>query len=302
MKPVLNYKTGVVYKNDTYYISAVIQSLEENDVHHTAMLRWMGGRWDRWMIKKRIVSHIVCDSKVGRTIFSASIDGHVQVGDSNGLRWERVDKSIDGPNALRRIRCMALIGSDVYLAGMSRMVYKRSVNGGAWHQNDEGVRVPRSSREIAGFSAIGGVKGNDIYAVGMRGAIWHFDGGSWSKLESGTNVGLYGVLVLESGSVFVCGEAGVLLVGSGSQWRQVHNDATENCFWGISCLHGVVYLSTDQGEICKLENDQIVPVETGLEVDLTTFSLHSADGVMLSVGSKDIIVFDGIDWRKLEFF
>jgi len=301
MEKKILFKTGFVYNKSTCYISAVIDELERKDVRHTAILRWMNGKWDEWMIKKRVVSHGVYDLPDGRTVVSAAIEGVVQVADKNGFRWEVVDSTEEGPNDLRRIRGMRRIGNGIYVIGMSRMVYRRPIDEAIWRSCDEGVRVSRSSKEVAGFSSIGGESEKDIYAVGMRGEIWRFDGETWGKSDSGTNIGLYDIQVENKEKVYVCGDGGILLEGSRSRWRRIHNDATTDCFWSMAFLNQQLFLATDQGSIFTVKNDEVVPVSLSIGHDISTYSLHSADNVLLSVGSRDIVIFDGKKWQELSF-
>jgi len=53
---------------------------------------------------------------------------------------------------------------------------------------------------------------NDLYAVGIEGRFFHFDGTIWTALESGTTEHLRDVHVLPNGHVYVVGDNGTFFV------------------------------------------------------------------------------------------
>ena len=52
----------------------------------------------------------------------------------------------------------------------------------------------------------------DLYAVTAGGGFYHFDGASWTALNSGTQEHLRDVHVLPNGNVYVVGENGTFFV------------------------------------------------------------------------------------------
>jgi hypothetical protein len=77
-------------------------------------------------------------------------------------------------------------------------------NGGGWS------RVPTPEIE-ANLMAIWGDRDDDVWAVGTKGLILHWDGTSWSKQESGVSVALTSVHGAD-GTVWIVGERGTILV------------------------------------------------------------------------------------------
>jgi hypothetical protein len=61
-----------------------------------------------------------------------------------------------------------------------------------------------------GFYALHGCSANDIWAVGNVGIVYHYDGQSWSALDSGTSLRLRAVRC-SSGGVSVVGDSGIIL-------------------------------------------------------------------------------------------
>ena len=52
---------------------------------------------------------------------------------------------------------------------------------------------------------------NDVYAVGWYGMIFHFDGNTWSQMDSGVGSDLLGVWGKSGGDVFAVGYQGTIL-------------------------------------------------------------------------------------------
>jgi hypothetical protein len=67
----------------------------------------------------------------------------------------------------------------------------------------------------------------DVWAVGDRGAIVHWDGSSWRKSPSGTPRWLTAVFGRSRTEVWAAGEDGTLLRGDGSTWQPVDSGTTE---------------------------------------------------------------------------
>jgi photosystem II stability/assembly factor-like uncharacterized protein len=64
------------------------------------------------------------------------------------------------------------------------------------------------------LKSVWGASATNVYAVGTRGAILHFDGSSWSPMTTGTTATLYGIWGTTPTTVFVVGENGTILQGT----------------------------------------------------------------------------------------
>ena len=113
-----------VYDSAIYYVTAVVDSLEEQDIHHALMLRRHGGTWAHWPIEARIVSHCVCP---GPMIFSLSEEGRIEVAHGPSRRWESL-ASLRTQPGLGNLTAVRQVGEFVYVVGMQRQVYRRPVN------------------------------------------------------------------------------------------------------------------------------------------------------------------------------
>ena len=67
--------------------------------------------------------------------------------------------------------------------------------------------------------AVRGLASDDIWAVGSRGAAYHYDGTSWSRSDSGVGVTLFDVFPVAADDVWAVGERGLVLHFDSSGWQ-----------------------------------------------------------------------------------
>lgn len=73
------------------------------------------------------------------------------------------------------------------------------------------------------LSRIWGSSASDVYCIGYNGLILHYDGQSWSQMDSGTTKDLLGIWGSSSTNVFVVGGDGIVLHFNGNTWSQTAN-------------------------------------------------------------------------------
>ncbi len=66
--------------------------------------------------------------------------------------------------------------------------------------------------------AVRGTSSSDIWAVGSRGAAYHYDGTLWSRSDAGVGVTLFDVFPVSSTDVWAVGERGLVLRFDGQGW------------------------------------------------------------------------------------
>ena len=113
---------------------------------------------------------------------------------------------------------------------------------------------------------IWGSSSSDAFAVGVLGTILHYDGASWSKMDSGTTYMLRSVWGTTSSDVFVVGWNGLILHYDGSTWSSM-TQTTE-------CILDGVWGSSSSNVF--------------------------AVGVATEDGSAIILHYDGTSWTRME--
>jgi hypothetical protein len=181
---------------------------------------------------------------------------------------------------------------------MDRQVYRRDA-AHTWTCIDMDMRKAPAAMDVFGFESIHGFSENDLYAVGWHGEIWHFDGSRWDRIESPTDLLLNKVFCAQDGNVYICGHQGMLIRGRGSAWQVIEHGDTQADLWDLQGFNGKLYLSSMR-MLFALEEDRLKPVDTGDEIPATCYHLDAADGIMWSIGAKDILQFDGQTWTRIQ--
>lgn len=218
-----------------------------------------------------------------------SEDGEVRISDGGELSEESFDPKL-GP-----MRAIKQIGTTVYASGVSVQFFRREENG-LWTD----ISPPRPEDEHLRrciVESIDGFSEHEIYGSGESGIIWRFDGATWTAVPTPTNLSYYSIHCGEDGVVYAVGQLGLLARGRGDSFEIVSQDRDFADLWGVAHYRGKLY-ATSMRSILVLENDAFVPVLEPMNIAMTFYGLDVAEGVMWSVGEKDILKLDGADWSR----
>ena len=290
---------GVVFSNGSIVVAAAIDELEKHEIDHTLVLESNRGEWSHWIWNNRTVD--LCAYEKGGLPMTLLVGIEGSVGFSRGGDFwaERVGSGQEAPSNLRRLTAAKVIGSYIYVVGMARQVFRWHLEGKEWEKFDQGCAVPPISTEISGFLSIDGFDSQEIYAGGFFGELWVNNGCVWHKIDSPTNLKIECIECVEGEAVYAAGSSGLILKGRGASWEVIRQDLTKETFWSMGYFQGVVYLATEQGRIFSLVDDELLEVNFGAE-KFTTRRLVSSEKVLLSIGVKDIVTFDGNEWLTLD--
>lgn len=287
-----------IYRHDHIHVASIIDEVVEDTSEHALVFSYVDGQWKYREINNAHTSLCVIEEPTPK-VFNLTADGEVRIFELPGFATEIIDSSDEGPSDLLQMRCIRPIGRRLYAAGMARRVYRRDAPN-TWVPVDQGTFVPRDQRHVAvGFNTIGGLSEEAIYAAGYKGEIWFYDGQVWEQQASPANVALTSLAVVEDGTVYICGLAGMLIAGRRGQWLVIEQDVTEDDFWGITEFRGRIYVSAYDG-VFRLDDNELVRINMGLKIPVSTAYLDARDGVMWSVGQKHLVVTEnGVDWQLL---
>lgn len=212
----------------------------------------------------------------------------------------------------RTIIGLARIGSSVYAAGGWRHVFKRTgknkwvditINLNRSDIVDKKGKGWKASRvgEV-GFTAVGGISEDDIYAAGDGGDCWHYDGKNWRRIDLPTNECVYKIMATSSDKVYMACGGGKLLVGSKNKWKVIkYPDELEN-FTQMVYFKNTIFVST-QYNMYKLAGSKLEecsPSKQNHDIGLLCFHYLSAnDDIMLMCGQVSVALFDGENWFPL---
>jgi len=184
-----------------------------------------------------------------------------------------------------------------YACAMDRKVYRRE---GArnWTPLHADMPARPAPDFVFGFESIHGFGHDDLYAVGWHGEIWHFDGQAWEQEASPTNLLLTRVYCAPDGNVYACGLGGTLLKGRKGQWTVLADNALDTDLWDLEWFDDRLWVSS-LSMLCTLEADGLQPVIFDDDAPSTFGHLDARDGILWTVGSDDILQFDGHGWERI---
>jgi hypothetical protein len=78
------------------------------------------------------------------------------------------------------------------------------------------------------LAAVSGSAADDVWAVGARGAILHYDGATWRSVASGVDRDLRAVLAVSKSEAWAAGAGGTLVHWDGKVWSAIPNDDDED--------------------------------------------------------------------------
>jgi len=147
--------------------------------------------------------------------------------------------------------------------------------------------------------AVWGTGPEDVYAVGQPGLIFHWNGDTWTRQESGTSVALTDVWGPGDGNVYITGHDGTILRKTGSGWSAMSSGTSENLF-ALGEYFGTVMACGHAGTLRQLDGGNWInaPEEIYVrdaEQAVTDTLVRSEDVESLSaVGHYGVAGADGI--------
>jgi hypothetical protein len=283
-------RTGVVRYSDLGFIAASNRVLDSDESGNGIILTWDSGAWGATDPFSWAPTSSCFSVEPKRNFVVIGGDDNFAIcggGDFiTGNILAQLKPSKDG-----LVRSVKDINGWAYAVGYGGLVVKR--NGLAeWTRVDAGMGNGARLEAIHGFSE------QEMYAVGVDGAIWMFERDSWRSIPSPTNVILSCVCCAGDGAVYAGGQDGLLLRGVKDQWVVMEQDVTRAHIWDLEWFRGRLYAST-YSAIYELTANGLAPVDLKSKQPNTTYHLSSCDDALWSVGELDIVSFDGKKWSPI---
>ena len=287
----LSIRAGVVRQEDIGYILACDPKKEEN-VPHVKIFKWHGGKFsESWA---NFNAHTVClITDPDLALIFMSLNGNYAIHSEKSVAGNIFNNSYPPPKQPRYgdIRSISEIGGKAYAVGFEGMVYRLD-------DLTKWTRIDEDLLRIFDIEAIHGFDAADIYAVGYRGELWHFNSKTWTKHELPTNAYLTTVKCTGDGTVYIAGHGGILIRGREHMWEIIDHKETIDDLWDLEWFEGELYIST-MSNVYQLKKDGLELVNFGDNPPKSCYQLSSAKGVMWSIGEKDIMSFDGKKWTRI---
>jgi len=151
-----------------------------------------------------------------------------------------------------------------------------------------------------GFRDIDGFGAEDVYAVGGKGDVWHFDGKGWQQIPFPSNTYLFSVCCGGDGQVYISGYEGLTFVGRGNRWRKIHDGGS------IALpLHDMVWFEdrvwcTNENGVWTIRDGALGYVtDLPTEIAVCAGHLYVNDGVMLMAGTGGAAFRENGEWHSI---
>ena len=286
-------RAGAVRLHDLGYLIAGNDKLDEDDVAHTAVFEWdeTTKGWGGYDLSWIATSACVCDYPKEQMVAIGRFGQFLVFGQHE--EYEGVIKAKPTPSGTPApFRGARSIAGKAYAVGMNSHVFRRDART-TWVADDQGIKPKTDLEAIDGFAE------DDLYAVGWKGAMWKKKGKRWSKIESPSNLILTDVCCAGNGLVYVCGQAGTLLRGRDDEWEVIAHESTEADLWDVEWFNDELYVSTTQFLYKLNDKDELKLVKFGSDRPKSCYKLSTRDGVMWSIGPKDVMSFNGKKWTRI---
>ncbi|OEZ88671.1 hypothetical protein JAB6_07120 [Janthinobacterium sp. HH104] len=292
----LSIGTGVVRYSDLGYLITTDDLSISEGYTGSLLISLDCGTWGAGTVPWLACSGTVCHVPAERYL-ALGTDGSVEASGGGTVLEESIascgaDPKKRGP--LREIRGIA--NGRAYAVGTCRQAYVREGED-QWRCIDQSAQVGDTPITDTSFESIDGYSEQEIYTVGWEGEIWQYDGALFTRQNSPTQLALHKVRCAPDGFVYACGQLGTLLRGRHDQWEMIEHESTQEDLWGMEVFNGQLYVSSTHC-VYRLEDGKLRPVDFGDDVPLTCYHLSAADGIMWSIGAKDVMQFDGSTWTR----
>ncbi len=292
-----SFVTGAVRFSDLSYIAMSADELEKANYPHTDFVEWDAGDWRDGGRTLWPIAGMAIAQEPLQQMCAVGIHGEVLLMGSGDRHDEQIGTGPDLIKVRGPLRGVRTIGEHVYAVGMNRQVWRRD-GAHQWISMDQGAQPTGGNKEVVGFEAVDGFSESDIYAVGWGGEIWHYSG-TWGQKQSPTNRALTRVLCAGNGVVYASGRKGLLIRGRNDIWEVVDHESMIDDIWDLAWYREKLYLSTMHG-LFTLDQNRLLPVDFGEGVPDSCYHLSAANGVLWSIGGKDIMAFDGSHWARID--
>lgn len=161
-------------------------------------------------------------------------------------------------------------------------------------RDDKWCTYPSPMAEVT-LRGVWGSGPSNVWAVGDRGLILHWDGINWSVASSGTVNDLHAVWGSGSSDIFAVGKSGTCLRWNGAQWKSINPSTTENLnsAWGASA--GDVWAAGTKGTLYHFTNGTWSPGTVGTQNLNGVFGFAKND--IWAVGNSGTAFhYDGTTW------
>jgi hypothetical protein len=265
-------------------VPAYIKGTSDIEKRHTVVFAYERGTWSRFDIEESVVSAV---HDMGDRVYMLCRNGDVYVL-HGGVISAQAAAGVE-------MAALARVENRIVACGVDGRV--SFLTGGGWQTLPQPVQVAR--RGGIHFAHLAGVKLDNLWAVGLRGAILHWNGSAWQNIDSPTNMNFYRCQVVNGGNMLAAGRRGAIIEASENRVSIVNQPNSEHPdIWGLCVFGGKIYVSSMIG-LFTSSNQMLNRVDLRSFGNIDTHFLDAGYGQLWSVGNRTIMVLDDSGWRMI---
>ncbi|NNH33038.1 hypothetical protein C9413_27460 [Rhizobium sp. SEMIA 4085] len=134
-----------------------------------------------------------------------------------------------------------------------------------------------------------------VYACGTDGLFASFDGSDWTAFDLSTNVDLQSLLVLDDGSVLLCGMSDFAGVWAAERWVQW--DVPSSDYYDLALFKGRIFVGAGSEGLMVVEGSTFKVSKA----NVFSYSLRASARHLAIAGNNEIVRYDGKSYPCLEF-
>jgi len=142
---------------------------------------------------------------------------------------------------------------------------------------------------------------NHFFVCGWRGFIAEYQSnGQLKKFESGTNVILTDIICDDNDHIYACGQRGTIVYGKKEALTPLVFEGVNVDFWSIREFQGNIYVASITALYQLIDHETLELVNFEDDAPISCYHLDTYNNsLMLSIGQKDAMLFDGKQWSRL---
>jgi hypothetical protein len=292
-KPTVYFTNGCVIHKD--FVAVSCGSLADPEAATSVITFYDGKRWGGQKVQDdRIVSFAY--SAETNTLYALGKFGAIISVQAAGefsfdtARGRLVRQDLPGASE-GNLSSIAASGKIVFACGWSGKLYE------LYNQNWRVCSTGLPGQDDHDFLDLCCVDGREVYAVGMKGVIYYFDGQHWYNLDSPTNQHLQAITSVRRDEIYIVGKKGGIYKGNKDGWQFIGDPSVTVDFWGVREFGGKLLMSGGTDALYMHDGTSISKVDMGIEYLVNTHKLDCRDGALWSFGIDDLVKYEGKSWE-----
>ena len=156
-----------------------------------------------------------------------------------------------------------------------------------------------NSQTVGYASGIWGSSTSDVFIVGEGGAVWHFNGATWSPMDRATTSRLWAVWGSSPTDVFAVGYNGTIVHYDGSAWSTMSTGTTAQLMeiWGSS--RSDVFAAGMSGTLLHYDGTGWAPTNPGTDQWIQGVWGTTSTDVFATVITNQLLHWNGSAWAEV---